>query len=237
MHNPVDDMHPHNQLLDQPATTENGFLAMLTRAKARGMDPRTIIDVGASNGSWSRMAHEVWPEANLLIIEANPVFHVALLKFADEVPRVALCGSLCSGADAVSERVRFADDNPFQGIYPDPSGGYFPCTCIDAQVSRHRLDGPYLIKLDVHGREHEILAGAREALKNTVGLVVEVYTWSQGSNSMRAAELVPHIEREHGFLPADLCEPLRRPLDGRLVQVDMLFEPETAELMDTARYR
>ena len=54
---------------------------------------------------------------------------------------------------------------------------------------------------------------------------------------MRAAELIPFIQRELGFLPSDLCEPLRRPLDGRLVQVDMLFEPEGAKFMDTARYK
>lgn len=66
---------------------------------------------------------------------------------------------------------------------------------------------------------------AGETLKSTGAIVAEVYTWSQGGNSMRAAELIPHIEREHGFLPSDLCEPLRRPLDGRLVQVDLLLEP------------
>ena len=107
-----------------------------------------------------------------------------------------------------------------------------PVSTIDREIQQIGLPGPYLVKLDTHGREHRILAGARETLKQAGGLIIEVYTWPQGPNSMRMAELIPVIELAHGFLPSDLCEPLRRPYDGRLVQCDMLFEPRTAAGMN-----
>lgn len=223
---------------------DNTFPAMLRRLAAR-FTPATIIDVGASDGRWARMAHEIWPDANLLLIEANPKLYRQLLDFAhdDQVHRWPL-EALVAGYFDTSQRVRFNEENPFQGapMAGDGPGQWVKCTNIDLAVKTATkgyaiLNAPYLIKLDVHGREHEILSGARETLKNTGAIVAEVYTWSQGWNSLRAMDLIPLIEREYGFLPSDLCEPMRRPFDGRLSQVDMLFEPKSAAGMDTARFK
>lgn len=218
---------------------DNCFRAMLIRAASR-FTPKTIIDVGASNGSWSRMAREIWPEANLLLFEPNPVFKSALDEM--EAAGAHVARALCCATDTGQTAVRMNFDKPYQGVYDltdsahaagAPETVSVPVHSIDHEVQRRQLPGPYLIKLDTHGREHEILAGARQTLVAAVGLVIEVYTWSQGPNSMRAADLIPHIEREHGFLPADLCEPLRRPYDQRMVQFDLLLEPVAAQGMQT----
>ena len=44
--------------------------AMLRRGSTR-FRPATIIDVGASTGSWSMMAKSHWPNAQLVCIEAD----------------------------------------------------------------------------------------------------------------------------------------------------------------------
>jgi FkbM family methyltransferase len=213
---------------------DNSFRAMLARAATR-FTPMTIVDVGASDGQWSRMAHEVWPDALLLLFEPNPIYGTALAAMEAD------CGAHVARALACAEptgvkTLRMDFEKPYQGVYElddtiHAGAGETVTTAvttIDHEIARLSLPGPYLVKLDTHGRENDILAGAREALLQAVGLVIEVYTWSQGSNSMRAAELVPRIEEEYGFFSADLCEPLRRPYDRRLVQCDMLFEPGTA---------
>ena len=46
---------------------------------------------------------------------------------------------------------------------------------IDALVAERSLPRPYLIKLDTHGHELEILRGAAEALAGTDVLVIEAY--------------------------------------------------------------
>ena len=216
---------------------EDTFPAMLHRLATR-FTPATIIDVGASDGQWSRMAHGVWPEAKLLLFEPNPVFKRALADMVISGACVARAIA-CQHSDGFST-VRMNFEKPYQGVYDlgdemheagAPEVVTVPVATIDHEVEWRKLPGPYLIKLDTHGREHDILAGARETLKQAGALVIEVYTWSQGPSSMRMAELIPMIEMAHGFLPSDLCEPMRRPYDGRMVQCDMLFEPKTADGM------
>jgi FkbM family methyltransferase len=218
--------------------SENTFPAMLRRLAAR-FTPATIVDVGASDGRWSRMAREVWPDARLLLFEPNPVFRDALDVLARDGAVVARALA-CAQVNA-EKAVRMNFEKPYQGVYELDDSMHAgsgeavtaALTTIDHEVALAGLPGPFLVKLDAHGREHDILAGAAETLRSAGGLVIEIYTWAQGPNSMRAAELIPVIEMAHGFLPSDLCEPLRRPLDGRLVQVDMLFEPRAAAWMDT----
>jgi hypothetical protein len=43
----------------------------LQRCLDRGLNVNTIIDVGASNSSWSRMCMEYYPNAKYLMIEAQ----------------------------------------------------------------------------------------------------------------------------------------------------------------------
>lgn len=212
---------------------------MLNRAKERGIEPKTIVDVGSSDGRWSRMAREVWPAAQLLLFEPNPVFAHELQKM--EATGAHVARALCCAQPGGETTVRMNFEKPYQGVYElgdemhaqgAPEAVTVYLSTIDHEVQARCLPGPYLVKLDTHGREHDILAGARETLRNTGGLIIEVYTWSQGPNSMRAAELVPVIEMAHGFLPTDLCEPLRRPYDGRMVQCDLLLEPRTAAGMN-----
>lgn len=220
------------------AEGQDTFPAMLSRLAAR-FAPATIIDVGASDGRWSRMAHEVWPASTMVLFEPNPVYQTELAQMEHEGAHVAR--ALCCAQPNGKTTVRMNFSKPFQGVYElgdqmheagAPEVVTVPMSTIDAEVARLGLPGPFLIKLDTHGREPEILAGARETLKNTGALIIEVYTWSQGPNSMRMADLVPAIEMAHGFLPSDLCEPLRRPYDGRMVQYDLMLEPKTATGMD-----
>lgn len=62
-------------------------------------------------------------------------------------------------------------DEPFgeaAAISPK-DGGYWkvPVVSLDAEVGRLKLPPPYLMKLDTHGFEREIIEGARETLGQT----------------------------------------------------------------------
>jgi hypothetical protein len=43
----------------------------LEQVALRGFSPRTIVDVGAYEGAWSKMVSSIWPEAHIVMIEGN----------------------------------------------------------------------------------------------------------------------------------------------------------------------
>jgi FkbM family methyltransferase len=212
------------------------FPSLLARLALR-VTPRTIIDVGASDGRWSEMALASWPCARYHLLEANPVFRPSLEEACLRRPEHSFTMALVGGEKS---RVpcRFNLENPYQGVdvSEGPGSVLIDSTPVDAEVREHDLPPPYLLKFDVHGHETAILEGCPSTLPETCAIVMEVYTWRQGERSLRFWDMCSHLEKS-GFLPTDMCEPLYRPYDGRLCQVDMLFERADAEGMNTSRYR
>ena len=43
----------------------------LERIRSRGLMPGTIVDIGAFEGDWSRMARDIWPDAGIVMVEGN----------------------------------------------------------------------------------------------------------------------------------------------------------------------
>lgn len=54
-----------------PKNTEFTMFKALKRCIDRGLEIKTVIDVGASNGSWSRECLKLLPLAKYLLIEAQ----------------------------------------------------------------------------------------------------------------------------------------------------------------------
>ena len=50
-----------------------------------------------------------------------------------------------------------------------------PMVRLDSTVRKAGLVGPYLLKLDTHGFELQIIQGAEEMLRNTELAVIEAY--------------------------------------------------------------
>lgn len=208
------------------------FVGFLKRA-AKRIQPATIIDVGASNGCWSLIARDVWPEANLLCIEANPLFEQDLRATLAQLGGNASAVLALAGAVPGACRLHYHEQHPYQDVMaapPDGGGREMPVVTLDGAVASAGYPGPYLVKLDVHGREHHIAEGARAILQQTVGIVAEVYTWPVGEESLPMLELLP-IFLGLGFALTDFCSPIYRPIDGRLSSVDALLEPVSADHM------
>lgn len=216
------------------APTET-FASLLRRVKPR-VSPRTIIDVGASNGSWSLMAQPFWPGARYFLIEANPVFVPDLETVCKDSRRFSYVSALAGASDGKA-KCKFNKENPFQGVHLGDfsDSEQIDSVTVDSQVRERKLSGPFLLKLDVHGHELPILHGAQTTLLDTSAIVMEVYCWRQCVGSLRFWEMCSYLEYL-GFGCTDFCEPLYRPLDGRLSQVDMLFERTDSPGMDTSRW-
>ena len=187
-----------------------------------------IIDVGASTGSWSFMAKRHWPAARFLLVEAQPV-HEAALQDSGFAYVLAAAGDHTG-------TTHFDASEPFGGVASaSPTGDHdivVPLTTIDREVERAHLPPPFLLKLDTHGFEREILAGAEATLRECQLLVIEAYNFELTSGALRFHELCSSLE-ERGFRCLDLAEPMHRPKDGVLWQFDLVFaradEPRFAD--------
>jgi hypothetical protein len=57
----------------------------LAAAAGRGLLPKTIIDVGAYEGAWSRMARRIWPNSRIFMFEPNLAKQTHLVLVASNI--------------------------------------------------------------------------------------------------------------------------------------------------------
>ena len=199
--------------------------AALGRCQRRDVRIGTLIDVGASNGSWSLKARRYFPEMNCLMIEAQQEHEPSLARLKNHDRSFDY---VIAAAGDIDGSVHFQEGDLFGGVaVKEASGsGYrqVPMVAVDSLVRSRRLQSPFMLKLDTHGFEVPILEGARETLANTALLVVEVYNFRLAPESLRFHEMCAYLEN-CGFRCIDICDPLFRHKDGALWQMDLFFAP------------
>jgi FkbM family methyltransferase len=214
-----------------------GTMASALERVARRHPVATVIDVGASDGRWSALARRVYPEAAFLLIEAQAHAHAAALRrFAATSPTIHTVLAAAGDAEGM---VHFDASDPFSGVASKtPTGGHdivIPMTTIDAEVRRLGLPGPYLLKLDTHGFEVPILAGAERTLAQTAVAIIESYNFELMPGALRFHQLCDFME-EQGLRVADLVDVMRRPTDEALWQFDLFFIPANSEQFQSSSY-
>ncbi len=194
----------------------------LARAARRTPGIAGIIDIGASDGRWSKLAMRHFPAAKYLLIEGQNEHEAALQAFAasraNVTFRIAAAGNREGQINFRSGKLfgGAASLTPFSGDNRE-----VPMITIDKAVIEARMKGPFLIKLDTHGFETEILDGASEVLEETVVIVVETYNFANNKR-LRFFEMCEFLE-QRGFRSADICDVVLRPYDELLWQMDLVF--------------
>jgi FkbM family methyltransferase len=197
--------------------------AALDRIAGRGISVNTVIDIGASNGMWSETVMPYFPKAKYLLIEAQKVHLAALQQFSARHPNAEY---VLKAAGEESGTIYFDGDEPFSGqamTEPRREGlTRIPVCSVDDEVAARRLPGPFLLKFDVHGFELPILRGAKDTLKNTSLLIMECYNFEIAPDCLLFHDMCKHLF-DLGFRVADISEPLWRPHDKMLWQMDIFF--------------
>lgn len=204
---------------------ERDLQTALARAKARNTAFQTVIDIGASNGQWSRVARRVFPEASYFLIEARAEHEAALQEYQKRNPRTEYV--IAAAGDTVGE-IYFDATDLYSGQashtpYAE-NNIVVPVTTIDTQAREKKLASPFLLKLDTHGFEVPIFEGARETLAQTALIVVETYNFNLTPDSLRFPRMCAFLE-ERGFRCIDFCNPMHRARDGAFWQMDLFFAP------------
>ena len=200
--------------------------AALTRLQAKQIQIKTVVDVGASDGRWTKSVRPFYPDAHYLLIDANGIHEPALSRLVENDPAIEY---VIAAAGAHQGEIDFDARDQFGGVALDDATDYsvkLPVITVDQAVAEKGLSGPFLLKLDTHGFEVPIFEGAKAILAQTDIIVVETYNFEITDSSLRFAEMVAYLDT-CGFRPIDMCEPLFRPQDKSLWQFDLIFIPKT----------
>jgi len=202
-----------------PFTMEEG----LRRCARRGIPIETVIDIGASNGCWTRLCKQFFPYANYFLVEAQPCHEADLIKLRNEL----------SGTDYVlaaagnrNGAIYFDISDPFGGLASEkPFEKDFmevPVIRVDDEVAARSLPSPYLLKLDTHGFEIPILEGACKTLGDTNLLILEVYNFKISPEGLKFFEMCSYLE-QRGFRPVEIVDLMLRKYDNVFWQMDIFF--------------
>ncbi len=196
---------------------------------------RTIIDIGASKGSFSAEFHGIFPDARIFAFEPLPdcfalvqkrmagiagfrAFNVAL---GDAAGSVTMHRSSYSGSSSLRE---MADLH--KGTFPVTAGHRLVEVAVDTldhALSGHEFAEPILVKIDVQGFEDKVITGGTGVLRRAKVVLVEtsfyeLYTGQPLFDGVYSALRDLGFEYHGSWAPE-----LKSPVDGRLLQQDSVF--------------
>ena len=221
---------------------QRGMVSMrssLGNMRRNGFSPASIIDVGAYQGDWSRMARGIYPNVPIYMLEANPETAPFLSAASREIGaaefHIALLGA--QPAAAVAFHVRGTGSSVLPENTATPfSTAQLPMTTLDRVLLMAKAyPAPYFLKLDVQGFELEILRGAEQVLQNTEAALLEVSLLEYNQGAPLFAEVVAFMAARH-FVVYDVSGFFRRESDDALYRIVLLFVRESSALRSRKRF-
>ena len=197
-----------------------GHLKRLRFYKNKGVDFNNVLDIGACNGSWSLLVKSIFPEANILMVEANNDKEQILKKIGN--CKIAL---LSSEADKeVNYYKSVSGDASGNSIYLENTNYKFIperriTTTLKLIVPK---DVDYdLIKMDVQGSELDIIKGGLDIIQKSKFLLLELQIFEYNKDAPMLLEVLIFLKKIN-FDLVDVFD-LLYSSTGSLVQIDGFF--------------
>lgn len=215
------------------------MMGSLRNLRAAGLDPRTMIDIGAYIGEWTKSVSALFRQARFHMIEAQPDKQPSLEAVVASLPDRASVSMTLLGAEP-RESVLFHSLESGSSVLEEVTTFRknqlsLPMSSLDEIVTRERLQGPFFLKLDVQGYELEVLKGASSTLQNVEALLLEVALIEYNRGAPLFDEVIAFLS-EAGFVAYDFCGQFRRESDGALYQTDVIFVRRQSELRGRRKF-
>jgi len=196
----------------------HGFLRDL---QARGFQVSTLFDVGASDGTWARVARRVYADATLVLIEPRPTMKPALDALCRDDRGCRYVGRAAGRAPGTCTLVDRDTSSTLLDIADTSSPRVqVPVTTLDEIALEHGM--PDLVKIDVEGYEIEVLEGAQSLFGRTEAFILEAALFEFDPDRPMLHDIVAYMTK-HDYWLYDVAGFLRRPLDGALGLIDLCF--------------
>jgi FkbM family methyltransferase len=214
------------------------MIAGLQHAKDRGLTLNTIVDVGAAAGSWSLSALEFWPYANYVLLEPLEERKAELDALCAKHPNFHFIPA-AAGKEKGTVNFYVSGDLDGSGVADELNGATIsravPVISIAGELSKMKLEPPYLIKLDTHGFEVPILEGCASILPDVSLFIIECYGFQIAKDSLLFWEMCRYMD-EKGFRLIDIVDIINRPKDHAFWQCDAFFAPAHLDIFKNNSY-
>jgi FkbM family methyltransferase len=203
-----------------------GFLDAFLRLRGQGMAPKQIVDVGASDGSWTQDCLKVFPESRYFLVDPLTENVAHLKKLSSKNHQItAWHGAL---GESPGELPMFVHGDQSSFLASEYRGETLESQLkvkvqpLDSFLGTSLLQPPQLLKADVQGFEIAVLQGASKCLETVEALLLEVSYRQLYHGGPLAHEVIAYVG-SRGFRIYDICSYTQRAHDSELAQSDMLF--------------
>ena len=211
--------------------------SVLRRLAKRATGIGTVIDIGASDGRWSAMSMKFFPQARFIGIDPLAEREPSLQRLKQR--RQQFDYIVCAAGESDSDEVNLAVTEDLDGSTIGGGAGVVrkvPSHSIDSIVKMKKCEGPFILKFDTHGFEVPILKGASETIAKTQYIIMEVYNYRHVDGTLLFHEMCELLDGL-GFRCFNMADPLQRPLDRSLWQMDLFFARKDNDFFRDSSYR
>jgi len=230
------EMKNYHRKLFSMASMENSLKIWLDNT---GTCPSAVLDIGAYQGMWTRMALKIFKNSKFYLIEAQKEKEHYYEKLQKENEGKIEYELSLLGSEA-KDSVDFTEFESGSTLFDSAAPGVkntikLPMKTLDQVVEEKNWGKIPFLKIDVQGAELEILKGAPETLKHVQAILMEVTLFGWIVGAPRINEVLLFME-ERGFVVYDICSLMRRPLDDALIETDLLFVRRNSDLFENLEY-
>jgi len=201
---------------------------ILQDLRFKGYAPRTLLDIGAHIGTFTRDFLQTFPDCKPTLIEPNPFCDEALAQLPYE--RHAVAASREAGQATLFLTKEWLQSTG-TSLYREKTAFFRDEVVVERAVQKVRLDDLFrgrrfdFVKIDTQGAELDVLLGGETVLRQADYIMVEVSVVEFNAGAPPAEAVFAQLARM-GFRQAAVTEfhRLKGVHDGGLLQMDFLFE-------------
>jgi FkbM family methyltransferase len=213
---------------------------MLYKIKRQGIEPKTIIDVGASIGIFTKAANYLYPEAKIYSFEPLDSSFFKMKSLIGNNKNIKMYNFALgekNGHILINKNKYEYSSSIFD--MSDIHKNAFPYTAesakqeidvkiLDEVFYNESLERPILIKLDVQGYELNVLEGATNFLKKCDYIIIEL-SFKELYIGQPLFNDIYSFLINNNFILIDFIDYLRNPVSFELLQVDAVFKNQFLE--------
>lgn len=200
----------------------------------KGINIRTVLDIGANTGQFASQFHRLLPDARLYSFEPLEDCYNALLKRMGRVPKFHAFNFALGDTSGQAQMYR-NDYTPGSSLLSmeELLKRAFPFTshATAQRIKIRRLDDivneldiveNVLVKIDVQGTEDKVIMGGEQLLSRASVLIVET-CFEPLYKGQPLFDNIYEMLRQRGFVYTGNESPERNPENGRILYCDSVF--------------